>query len=80
MKMPRDISGMELIGALRSFGYTITRQSGSHIRITTDRDGLHRETIPNHSLLKVGTLRSILRSIADHHKLDLDDLLRVLDL
>ena len=35
MRLPRDMSGRELVTALRKLGYTVTRQRGSHIRITT---------------------------------------------
>jgi len=34
MKLPRDISGNELAALLQKFGYKITRQSGSHLRLT----------------------------------------------
>jgi predicted RNA binding protein YcfA (HicA-like mRNA interferase family) len=46
MKRPRDISTQELIRKLREFGYVPTRQTGSHIRLTTDRGGQHHITIP----------------------------------
>jgi len=35
MKLPRNISGAELAGALKKLGYQITRQTGSHLRLTT---------------------------------------------
>ena len=35
MKVPRDLSGLELGMALRKLGYAVTRQSGSHLRVTT---------------------------------------------
>jgi predicted RNA binding protein YcfA (HicA-like mRNA interferase family) len=35
MRMPRDISGAELTKLLNKFGYKIIRQTGSHIRLTT---------------------------------------------
>ena len=38
MKLPRDISSQELGRALRKLGYGITRQSGSHLRLTTDEE------------------------------------------
>lgn len=39
-KLPRDISGSELIKLLsKKLGYIITRQTGSHIRITTQFNG-----------------------------------------
>jgi len=80
MKLPRDISGESLILALRTLEYQVTRQKGSHIRLTTMRDGEHHETIPNHSPLKVSTLNSILKSIAQHHRLSMEELLRLLDI
>ena len=49
MKIPRDISVERLIHALHGFGYTVTRQRGSHIRITTAMDGEHHEVIPRHN-------------------------------
>jgi predicted RNA binding protein YcfA (HicA-like mRNA interferase family) len=49
MKTPRDLSGAELAKALRKLGYVITRQTGSHLRITTQEGGEHHEVIPNHS-------------------------------
>jgi predicted RNA binding protein YcfA (HicA-like mRNA interferase family) len=33
VKLPRDLSGDELARALRRYGYQITRQSGSHMRL-----------------------------------------------
>jgi len=36
LKLPRDLSGDELIRALRRFGYQTTRQTGSHIRVTSN--------------------------------------------
>ena len=80
MKLPRNIGGAQLVKALRALDYTVTRQRGSHIRMTTVRDGEHHEVIPNHSPIKLGTLHSILKSVAAHHKITLEELLRRLDL
>ena len=80
MKIPRDINGRELARALRKFGYEITRQTGSHIRVTTQRDGEHHEAIPDHQPVKIGTLSSILRSISTHHRMTIAELLDLLDL
>jgi hypothetical protein len=35
MRLPRDISGERLTKALKVFGYSTTRQTGSHMRLTT---------------------------------------------
>ena len=80
MKLPRDIAGAELARALRAFGYELTRQSGSHLRITTNEGGQHHEVIPNHRPLKPGTLNSILKSVAAHRAITLKELLVQLDL
>ena len=80
MKLPRDVSVGDLAKALRALGYREDRQRGSHIRITTQRDGEHHEVIPNHSPIKVGTLSGILKSIAAHHQLPVEDLVAMLKL
>ncbi len=78
MRLPRDVSGPELVKALRVVGYVVDRQRGSHIRVTTQLDGEHHEAIPNHYPIKVGTLSSILKSIAAHHRLSVEELIRKL--
>ncbi|HQV37709.1 MAG: type II toxin-antitoxin system HicA family toxin [Flavobacteriales bacterium] len=75
MRIPRDLDGRELIAALGKLGYEVTRQSGSHIRLTTSRNGVHHITIPEHRPLKVGTLSAILRDVAVHHSLSRDALM-----
>ena len=66
MKTPRDLSGKELIKLLSKYGYIITTQRGSHIKITTQENGEHHLAIPNHSPLKVGTINGILTQVANH--------------
>lgn len=34
MRLPRNISGGELANRLSRYGYTVTRQTGSHLRLT----------------------------------------------
>ena len=80
MKLPRDVNGPQLVKALGILGYQVTRQKGSHIRVTTQRDGENHEVIPSHSPIKTGTLSGILKRIAAHHGLTVDDLLRMLEL
>ncbi|HEX4264421.1 MAG TPA: type II toxin-antitoxin system HicA family toxin [Verrucomicrobiae bacterium] len=75
MKLPRDLSGPELVKALRKLGYEVTRQKGSHIRVTTRQNGEHHEVIPNHNPIKPGTLSGILKNIANHHRMTLEELL-----
>ena len=80
MKLPRDIDGQRLAKALNVLGYRITRQKGSHLRITTLENGENHEVIPCHSAVKSGTLSSILKHVAAHHHLTMEELLRLLDL
>jgi len=78
MKLPREISGEELAKLLKKYGYEITRQTGSHIRLTTTAKGEHHITIPAHKYLKIGTLSSILNDVAIHLKMNKGDLIKEL--
>jgi predicted RNA binding protein YcfA (HicA-like mRNA interferase family) len=78
MKIPREISGVKLAKLLKKYGYEITRQTGSHIRLTTTQKGEHHITIPAHKHLKIGTLSSILSDIAIHFKINKADLMKEL--
>ena len=78
MKIPRDLSGQDLIKHLKIFGYAVSRQTGSHIRLTTIQNGEHHITIPNHSPLKLGTLSSILNEVAAHLNKSKAELIREL--
>lgn len=66
MRLPRDLSGRDLARALRRYGYAITRETGSHMRLTTQQGGEHYVTIPDHASLRIGTLASILGDVAAH--------------
>ena len=80
MKIPRDLKGAELAKALRKhFGYEIARQEGSHMRLNSST-GDHHVTIPNHSPLKIGTLQAILKDLAAHLQITLEQLLKKLEL
>lgn len=81
MKIPRDIDASELVRALRVLGYESVRQDGFHIRLTTTLDGTHHVTVPNHRPLITGTLLGgILKPVATHHKLSVEQLLAKLEL
>jgi predicted RNA binding protein YcfA (HicA-like mRNA interferase family) len=41
MRLPRDVSGGELVKLLGRLGYRVTRQTGSHIRLTCDLPESH---------------------------------------
>jgi predicted RNA binding protein YcfA (HicA-like mRNA interferase family) len=80
MKIPRNVNGTELAKALNKLGYQVVRQTGSHLTATTTQAGEHHVTIPNHRPIKLGTLSGILKAVAKHHGLSLDELLNLLDL
>ena len=73
MRLPRDLSGSALAHALRIFGYRITRQTGSHLRLTTVEQGEHHVTVPRHGALRVGTLAAILSDVGRHVGLTRDE-------
>lgn len=66
MRLPRDVSGRELIKKLEVMGYQQTRQTGSHI------------TVPLHDALRLGTLSSILSDVAVQQNISRDRLIEQL--
>ena len=54
----------------------MTRQTGSHMRLTVDSPSQHHITIPAHDPLKIGTLGAILAEVAAHLGIERDELLR----
>lgn len=80
MRIPRDLSGSDLVRRLARLGYAVTRQTGSHLRLTTLAGGEHHITVPNHDPLRVGTLAAVLDNVARHHSLTREALMqRLLD-
>ena len=79
MKLPRNVSGARLQASLRRLGYETVRQRGSHVRITTQINGEHHEVIPLHNPVRAKTLSSILKSVARHHEMTVEELLGALD-
>ena len=78
MKLPRDLSGNELVKALARLGYIVDHQTGSHIRLTTQHNGEHHVTIPAHNPIKIGTLNAILHDVAAYASLSREELLEKL--
>lgn len=74
MRLPRDLTGTDLAQLLERFGYLVTRQTGSHLRLTTTNQGEHHVTIPRHDPLRIGTLAAILTEVATHFSLSRDEL------
>ena len=54
------VSGSECVAALERLGYRVVRQRGSHVRLAAP--GRVPVTVPLHTELDRGTLRSILRT------------------
>lgn len=81
MKLPRDLSGKELARLLARRGYAVTRQKGSHMRLTRAAAGArpeHNITIPDHAELRVGTLAAILDDVAAAEGMTRDALMEIL--
>ena len=74
MRLPRDVSGADLAKRLERLGYRVTRQTGSHLRLTCSDPPEHHVTIPKHESLRVGTLATILQSVAARMSLSRDEL------
>jgi predicted RNA binding protein YcfA (HicA-like mRNA interferase family) len=79
MKLPRDTGGEELAALLDRYGYKITRQTGSHMRLTSTSKGFeHHITIPRHKPLRIGTLSSIVNEIATYLEIERQELVKEL--
>ena len=65
MRLPRDISGDELVSRLSLYGYQRTHQTGSHMQLLAVINGRECHlTVPRHGAVRVGTLAQILRLAA----------------
>jgi predicted RNA binding protein YcfA (HicA-like mRNA interferase family) len=59
-KIPRNISGRSLIKLLSIYGCSVSRQTGSHIRLISVYMG------HDHDPIKIGTLNSLLKDISEY--------------
>jgi hypothetical protein len=76
MKLPRDLSGVDLVKILcKHHAYRQINQEGSHIILQTDSPRSHRLAIPDHNPLRVGTLNAILRAVSEVKGLTKEDIL-----
>ncbi len=79
MRIPRDLSGDALIKKLSALGYRVTRQTGSHVRVSREvAESAHHVTIPRHGALRVGTLNGILNEVAAELEIPKSELLRLI--
>ena len=79
MKVPRDLSGQELVKVLcRDWGYSQIHQEGSHIVLQTEEPSHHRVAVPAHRSLRIGTLNAVLKAVARHKNVPRDRILQSL--
>ncbi len=79
MRLSRDESGASLVKKLSKVGYQVTRQKGSHIRMSgINKKGEHHITIPNHDPIKIGLLAKILNDVAFHLEISREELLKII--
>ena len=79
MKIPRDVSGVHLAEVLcRRWRYTKVHQEGSHIILETFEPSRQRISVPAHQTLRLGTLSSILRAVAEHKHVTRDAIIATL--
>ncbi len=77
MKLPRDLSGSELIKLLsKHYGYGRVNQEGSHVILETNTPRKHRISIPDHSVLRIGTLNAILKAVAKAQGVEKESILQ----
>ena len=76
MKVPRDLSGAQLVKVLcRDWNFRVVHQEGSHIILQTDTPAHQRLSVPNHNPLRVGTLNGIVRVVSVHKGVERQQLL-----
>ncbi len=76
MRLPRDLSGTDLIKLLcKHHDYRRVNQEGSHFILETDSPRHHRLAVPDQNPLRIGTLNAILRSVAELKGLEKDEIL-----
>jgi predicted RNA binding protein YcfA (HicA-like mRNA interferase family) len=77
MKLPRDLAGRALANALCKH-CQVVNQEGSHIILQTEFPTHQRIPVPDHPVLRIGTLNSILRLDAAHKGVERAEILRSL--
>ncbi len=75
MKLPRDLSGANLIRALMRLGYEQTRQTGSHVRMTISVPRQAHLTVPLTRAIPAGTLAALIKNVAIQLETTVDDIL-----
>jgi predicted RNA binding protein YcfA (HicA-like mRNA interferase family) len=79
MKIPGDVKGDEFVKALKRLGFTVSRQTGSYIRMSVKTNDIDFHiTIPNHSPIKIGTLNTILNEISTNVNINKQEIIELL--
>ncbi len=78
MKLPRNVTGRQLIHALEVLDYSVARQRGSLVHLISQRSGEHHLVVPDHHPLKTGLLNRLLKDVAEHHRMSRDELIEKL--
>ena len=78
MKLPRGVSGKQLVRMLERLGYLVVRQKGSHVRLHHAGPSQHTVTVPLHDPVKTGTLHGILSDVAGNTGIPLERLVELL--
>ena len=77
MKLPRDLPAASLIRHLcKRWDYTVVHQVGSHVILQTGTPGHQRLPVPDHHVLRVGTLNAIIRLVAAHKGVSKEEVLK----
>jgi predicted RNA binding protein YcfA (HicA-like mRNA interferase family) len=78
MKIPRDVSGNQLVRRFKRLGYQVVRQESSHTRLTHPGPRNIMLPVPLHKTLRVGMLQAILKQVAEQRSTTLDALIEEL--
>ena len=77
MKVPRQVSSDKLIRYLdRNWEYKFSRQTGSHIILTTEAPAHHSLPIPYRSAIGPGLFCAILKQVCDAKGGELEEILK----
>ena len=77
MKLPRDLSGEDLIKHFcKHWQYARIHQVGSHVILQTQQPTSHRIAVPAHTPLRIGTLNAILAAVAAHKCVAKEEILK----
>jgi predicted RNA binding protein YcfA (HicA-like mRNA interferase family) len=80
MRLPRDIGGQDLARHLGVYGYSIARQTGSHVMLISNQitGHEHQITFSTGRLLRMATLNNILIEVSAYLGMDKDVLVTAL--